>query len=346
MCNNEGTARVTIKDVARRAGVSHSTVSRSLNDSSLISGPTKERVRKIAMELGFEFNASARSLSTRRTGTVGIIYPELFDEFRNSLYADLLISGIRRILERDQLDSLGVFPRNSITGGSNIQRLIKQKKVDGLLLIHSTILREDWDFIRSSGTPHVLLHYRPREVDPGDSDYIFTDNIKGGFTAAESLIKAGCRKILCFKVDSYNQEMQDRTTGFQQAMEAYGLELTEEDILEGECYFHVGHDQILALGERIRDYDGIFAEADLIALGVIEALKEQGISVPGDIRVVGYDDIELGNYYRPRLTTVHQPRETQTELACRRLVARLDGAPPYPLMQEIVAPTMVFRESC
>lgn len=346
MCNKRVVKGVTIKDIARIAGVSHSTVSRSLNDSDLISGDTKARIREIAADMGFEFNASARSLSTHRTGTIGIIYPELFDEFRNSLYADLLISGIRRILERDQLDSLGVFPRNSITGVSNVQRLIKQRKVDGLLLIHSQISVEDWDFIRHADIPHVLLHYRPWAFMPDECDYVFTDNIRGGYLATETLIKAGCRRILCFRVDSRNAEMDDRTEGFRKCMEAYGLPWSDEDILAGDCYFHIGHDGIVGLGEKIREYDGIFAEADLLALGILEALRELGISVPGDMKVVGYDDIELGNYYRPRLTTVHQPRETQTELACRRLVSRLKGAPRFPLMQEVVAPTMVFRESC
>src|SRR6056297_2345992 len=112
---------VTIKDIARIAGVSHSTVSRSLNDSPLISEVTKSRIKKIAEELNFGFNASARSLSTKKTGTIGIILPDFFDEYGNSLYIGLLMKGIRAGLEQVGFDSINTYPFNRFTNNSNIR---------------------------------------------------------------------------------------------------------------------------------------------------------------------------------------------------------------------------------
>src|SRR6056297_3602056 len=168
VCMNENESEkqtVTIKDIARIAGVSHSTVSRSLNDSPLISEQTKKRIKKIAAELNFAFNASAQSLSTRRTGTIGIIYPELFDTFGNSLYLGLLVQGLRHGLEKASLDSIGSFPRNHFTGESNIHKLISRRKIDGMIVIHPEVPADVWSYIRNSGLPFVVLHLKPRSYD-------------------------------------------------------------------------------------------------------------------------------------------------------------------------------------
>jgi len=337
---------VTIRDIARIAGVSHSTVSRSLNNSPLISEKTKLKIQKIAAELNFAFNASAQGLSTNRTGSVGIIYPELFDTFGNSLYLGLLVQGLRHGFEKSSLDSIGSFPVNHFTGESNIRKLISRKKVDGLLIIHPEIPSDDWDYIRSSEIPFVVLHFKPRSYDYSWMDYLFTDHVQGGYMATETLIDSGCRNILTLREDSREIQYIERTKGYRQALEAHTIPFKEELVVGGDCSFEFGFDTIMARRDSLFEIDGIFAQADLVALGAIEALKELEIEIPGRMRVIGYDDTELGKYFRPKLTTVHQPREEHARLACERLINLLDGVEVKPPMQEILSPLMVYRETC
>jgi len=337
---------VTIKDIARIAGVSHSTVSRSLNDSSLISEKTKQKIKQIAQELNFAFNSSAQGLSTRRTGTIGIIYPELFDNFGNSLYLGLLLQGLRHGLERASLDSIGSFPANHHTGESNIRKLISRRKIDGLLVIHPEVPEEDWEYISSSGIPFVVLHFKPRSFDYSWMNYLFTDHVYGGYMATRLLTDSGCRTIFCLREDSREIQFIERTEGYMRALEESDISFDPEMIKEGDCSFEFGYNTIMNNKQKLTGIDGIFAEADLVAIGAIEALKELGVRIPEDIRVVGYDDTELGKYFRPKLTTIHQPREEHARLACGRLIQMINGDDTAPIMQKILKPLVIYRETC
>ena len=360
-------SRITIKDIARIAGVSHSTVSRSLNDSPLISKDTKERIQRIAAAEGFEFNASAQSLSTSRTGTVGIVYPELFDTFGNTLYLGLLVTGIRHALEEVSLDSLGIFPVNQYTGESNIKKLITRRKVDGLLIIHPEIDPDDWEFILASGVPFVVLHFKPRSHDYSTMNCFFTDHVDGGYQATKHLITLGCKNILTLTEDSKELQFKERTQGYRNALNEAGIETMPNYIIGGNCSFEFGYETMMRNRHLISKLDGIFAQADIMALGAIEALRVLGVDVPGDIKVVGYDDTELGKYFRPRLTTVHQPREEHAQLACSRLIEMIgvynqqskvkrkenqekkEGQDEQYVdepVQEVLKPRLVVRESC
>lgn len=336
---------VTIKDIARIAGVSHSTVSRSLNNSPLISTETKERIQRLARELNFAFNSSAQSLSTSKTGTVGVIFPELFNYFGNSLYMGMLLHGIRESFDRFSIDSITTFAKNKYTGESNIRRLISRRKIDGLLIVHPEIDPRDWEYIEASKIPFVVLHFKPRSYNYSNMNYFFSDHHHGGLIATRKLIEAGCRKILCLREDSVEPQFHERTEGYKKALEEAGMEFRDDYVVRGMVSLEFGYSSILNLGERIRDFDGIFAEADLIGIGAIEALKSLGIQVPEDIQVVGYDDTELGEVFHPRLTSIHQPREEHARLACARLVELIEGADDMP-MQVVVQPRLVVRESC
>jgi len=337
---------VTIKDIARIAGVSHSTVSRSLNDSPLISEKTKQRIKQIAEELNFAFNSSAQGLSTRRTGTIGIIYPELFDTFGNSLYLGLLVQGLRHGLEQASLDSIGSFPINHYTGESNIRKLLSRKKIDGLLVIHPEIPVKDWEYISSSGIPFVVLHFKPRSFDYSWMNYLFTDHVYGGYMATKLLVDSGCRNILCLREDSREKQFIERTEGYKKALSEYNIGFNPDMILGGDCSFEFGYNTIMNKKNELEKIDGIFAEADLVAIGAIEALKDLGIRIPEDMKVVGYDDTELGKYFRPKLTTIHQPREEHARLACERLIQMLDPDDISPTMQKILKPLIIYRETC
>jgi LacI family transcriptional regulator len=337
---------MTIRDLAKLAGVSHSTVSRSLNDSPLISDETKKRIRALAKEHHFELNASAQSLSTRRTGTIGIIFPELYEEYRNLQYLGLLLNSLRYSLEKNSLDSIITFPRNNYTGQSNIKRLIKSRKVDGLLMVIPVIEEDDWQFILQSEIPFVLLHFKQKHRYTENIDYLYTDHYKGGYKATSHLINTGCKRILCLTDVHRFPEYEDRTAGYLAALEDNGVPVDNDLICSGICTFDFGFNAVHENNELIKSVDGIFAQADLVALGVIEALRQKNIRVPEDIAVVGYDDIELGTFFKPNLTTIHQPREKHAILACERLVELLSQTNIDARMQLTVEPELIIRDSC
>ncbi len=338
---------ITIKDIARIAGVSHSTVSRSLNDSPKVNSETKRRIREIAEEFDFEFNAGARSLSTRKTGTVGIIHPELNNDFSASLFCSALISETMSELDAAGIDFIPSYSNSRHNSSSNIRRLTRQNKVDAFIIMESMISADDYSFLKKHSIPLIQLHYRPKFCSARSINYIFSDNRTGGMLATEHLIEHGCTNIMCITIRSEHPEILDRREGFFKAMEKHNLPVDKNLIFEAECTFSNG-EQIIRENEGILPaVDGIFVHADIMALGVIKGLHELGYTVPDDIHVIGYDDIELGTYFKPQLTTIHQPKEALAVKACTRLVGILNGNnSTEDLLQEVIPPYLVKRESC
>jgi LacI family transcriptional regulator len=335
---------MTVRDIARMAGVSVSTVSRSLNDNPRISAETREKIKRIAAEVDFEFDASARSLSTRRSGTVALVCPEFFDRFENGLYLNLLIYDLRRGLASHGIDCL-VTEAVTPTGQSPLRRLILQRKVDGILLLLSGTMPEDWTLIRKRGIPVVQVHYAPAYFDASRLDYFFTDCRLGGRIATEALLDAGCKRVACMTPQGPNSEMADRERGWREAQEARGLAASGRLRFEAENSFEAAYECVRRNIATLAEADGLFAFTDIMALGALRALEDEGVEVPRSMRVVGFDDIEIANWASPRLTTIHQPREEIARLATDRLLALLEGE-GVGLEQRMIAPTLVRRESC
>ena len=337
-----------MKEIARIAGTSLSTVSRSLNDNPAISEKTRTRIKEIAANYNFEFNMSARSLATKRNSTIGVIFPEALDNPDNASYAGLLLRNIRAILEEASLDTLVSFTVNQYTGESNLQRLLRQGKVDGLLLIQPNIEWSDYALIQESQLPFVLLHFLPEGLRLDTVDYVYTDHVLGGKLATEHLLRSGCRRILC--ITERERQFKERTEGYRQAHRAHELPVYEHLIHSCDASFEAGYQALLDNRESLTEIDAVFAQADITALGVLAAARELGIRIPEDLPLVGYDDIRMAQITYPRLTTVHQPQETLVRIACRRLVELLsrrqsgEQTEDGPL-QRILEPSLVVRDT-
>ncbi|MCK5673096.1 MAG: LacI family DNA-binding transcriptional regulator [Spirochaetales bacterium] len=328
------------------AGVSHSTVSRSLNNSPRVKQETKDKIAAIAEKFDFEFNAGARSLSTKKTGTVGIIHPELYNDYSGSIFSNSLISEIMKRLDLAGIDSIPVFSENRENSSTNIRRLTRQQKVDAFIIVDSLVSVEDWKFISKFNIPTIQLHYRPKYRPPEEINYIYSDNIIGGRLATDYLIEHGCKNIMCITIKSEHPEILDRLDGFILSMKNHNLEIDKNLIFEEECTLFNGEKVIRENKEKLNKIDGIFVHADIMALGVVNELGKMGYRVPEDIRVIGYDDIELGTYFTPRLTTIHQPKEALSEKACMKLKEIMGYIPDSgEILQEIVEPYLVERES-
>lgn len=338
--------KVTIKDIAAVAGVSHSTVSRALNDSPQISSQTKDKIKDIALKMNFEFNAGARSLSGRKTGNIAVVYKASYDQFGSSLYISQLFIELRHFLERMDMDAILLEAYHPETGASNISRLLNQQKVDGFLIVHNNITRKDYDRIKRSGLPVVQLHMAPMYCHKEELDYFFTDHSLGGYLATEHLIKKGCRRILTvLSNDSDSDEYELRTSGYRQALEEHGIRFEEELVIPIDCTYLKGYYLFNSIPELIANVDGIFFQTDIQAFGFLTAAKERGLRIPEDLKVVGYDDAPVCESTIPQLTSIHQPRRKLAELACNRIIDLVNKRNNESRIQEILFPTLVIRES-
>ncbi|MDP3176603.1 MAG: LacI family DNA-binding transcriptional regulator [Spirochaetaceae bacterium] len=338
---------MTIKDLARIAGVSYSTVSRALNDNPRIGLDTRERIKALAELHRFEFNAGARSLASKRTGSIAVIYGRDLEIFGNSLYTNQLFLDLRHSLEVLRLDSILLQPFNPATGNGNIGRLIRQGKVDGFLIVDAGVSREEYELIRRADLAVVQLHL-PSTYYPMDSlDYFVTDNVTGGEMACRHLIAEGCERILCLGSGpgGGGQEFAQRAEGYRRALAGAGLCRDPElSVDAGGCSFDAGYGFVLANEELVRSVDGIFACADILGVGCVAALAALGIEAPGAVKVIGFDDCAVCSMCRPALSSVRQPREELARRAAARLAALLAGADGAP-EQVVLEPSLVVRGS-
>ena len=351
---------ITIRELAHLAGVSPSTVSRSLNDSPLIPEETRLRIRDLASAHGYTFNANARSLSLGRTGTVALIFPDYFESFSISLFFTALQRHVRANLEARNLDVLVAFPFNRFAQTSNIEKLVRGSKVDGMIIVDNEFASSDRDCLSQAGIPYLFLHKHPdassdSSADAGvnafsavGADYFCADHFEGGRLAAERLISLGRRHFLVARVAG--EEFDARSAGFLQGVKDSGLDDATVEVMYAGLTFDDGYSQVgsraLASGSS---FDGIFCQSDLMALGAMSALVSSGVRIPEDVSVVGYDDIELGRDFHPSLTTIRQPLERIASLACERLAQLMDSGGDRVRqtdpIRHLVKPELVIRES-
>lgn len=344
---------MTLRDIAKLANTSVSTVSRSLNDSELVAPTTKARIKAIAETHGFEFNAMARGLVTRTVGTIGIILPDRFDRFDVQLYHAALHNELRRSLERADVDMIVAFRENRYTGERTIERLVTRKKVDGLIMVQWDIDPDTRAFLQERRVPFVLTQYPPG-LDTPPYHVVYSDNRTGGRLVAEHLIARGDRR---FAIIDGGDEPQSRlrVDGFHDGLAIAAASRPEEAPFEtihatGEFEtvraYHAVRDRI----DEIASVDAIFAVNDLMAFGALQALREAGVAVPADIAVVGYDDTPLAHALIPALSSVHQSREEIAQMACEILLHEIaragsDGTEPIEPRSIGIRPQLVIRES-
>jgi LacI family transcriptional regulator len=340
-----GKLSVTLADIAKLANISESAVSRALQNNPRISEATRKRVKKLAIDLDFEYNAHARSLSTQRCETIGVILPNYGIHVNHTYYLELLINDLRFQLASHNYDMLICDSEHYSSVGTNLSRLVRQRKVDGLIIVVGDLPEKDRKVIEAHNIPMVLVNSRSITMSGKSFDGVssfFTDNIQGGKLAARHLVERGCQRFICLADQGATPEMLDRTAGFSAGLAEFGF---VPQVLTCESFFPVTQAYLKEHLETIRGGDGIFCHMDLMACALLKTLHEVGIRVPEDIKVVGYDDIEIGTYFTPQLTTIHQPREAIAEQAVRDLIQRLVSPGIVPVTNVSVSPRLELRGS-
>jgi LacI family transcriptional regulator len=334
---------MTIRKIAKLAGTSYSTVSRALNNSPLVAEDTKRRIAQLADELGYQINASARGLATGIKTIIGIVYP--FHSLRphESVYTNQAIDLIRKELNVYHFDTLiAGYDRDTQTDGDDITRLVRQKKVDGLVIFGQEISPGQIRALRDTGFPFLLVNPPPlREVR--SCHRICIDHRHGGFLAGTRLIETGRRRLLCLTEDSV--QFRVRTDGFVSAVESSAQPIQFKKMLLENGLYETAYEFIHANIQSIREFDGIFVQSDISSIGVLNCLRDHQVSVPDEVAIVGFDDIQWAQYARPSLTTVHQPKDEVAAIATEIIMELITGGAGTPIRKQL-KPVLVIRESC
>ncbi|ELC8442317.1 LacI family DNA-binding transcriptional regulator [Clostridium perfringens] len=297
----------TIKDVAKRAGVSVGTVSNVINNVN-VKSKSKELVEKAIKELNYKPNAYARGLKLNKTNTVALILPTVWDPFLGEL-----AYHIEKNLRNYNYKMILCNSENDYVKELEYINMVKQNKVDGII----SITYSDIDPYISANIPIVSIDRFFTKTIP----YVSSDNLEGGRLAAEELVKAGCRKLAIIgRGSEINNSTRNRVVGF--------IDYCKENDIDYKDYYYIGHSKSFNkfldefILENFKDkikFDGIFAITDSHANDIIEKLEEINISVPNDVQIIGYDGAKVNEKASIKISTIRQPLDLIAEKAVYNL---------------------------
>jgi LacI family transcriptional regulator len=327
---------VTIGDVAKRAGVGRGTVSRVLNNRPNVDPETRARVQAVIDEMDFVPSTAARRLSLGRSQTVAVVVPFLT---RPSVVERL--RGIESGLVAAGLDMMAMNVESASRRDAILRDVARPERIDGLILVSIAPHEDELARITPTGLPVVLVDAHHRRLPR-----VVTDDVGGGRLAARHLIDLGHRR-LGFVGDVPRPgfgfaSSRLRLRGVEQALRTEGLALREEDVALAEHGRRSARASAEAMLSRAEHPTAIVAASDTEAMGILEAAAALGMSVPGDLSVIGYDDLEVADYMG--LTTIRQPLFETGERAARRLVDRIAGRDDAPL-REVLPVSLVVRRT-
>ncbi|WP_293576556.1 LacI family DNA-binding transcriptional regulator [Phaeobacter sp.] len=311
---------VTLKDVAERANVSRSAVSRTFTDGASVSEKMRRKVEKAAQELGYSPNALASSLTTGRTKLIGLvsnnfhnpIFLEVFDKFTRRLQD----KGLRPLLVNlsDEID-----PKNSV-------RMLRQYSVDGVVVASSTLPPGFAKAFKDAGVP--VVHSFGRSSPTPQVHVVGIDNVECGRMAARTLLARGYKNVAFLGGPETATSTQDRFDGFLSEM-ANQTGVTYSHSFADAYSFEAGRSEMLRLLQNA-PADAYFCGDDVLSIGALSAIREQGLRVPEDIGIIGLNDMEMARWQSNDLTTIHQPIEQIVNSSIELVVAMLDEPERYP----------------
>lgn len=329
---------VTIYDIAERAGVSIATVSRVFSGRARVADPTRERVFRIARELGYEPNASARSLARQSTEVISAVLPMM-----TSFFFMEIIRGIQDCLSEANYDLLVYAGRSPEPVDSQFDRALQPGRSDGLLLCSTPLTPELADRLKSSGYPVALIDcFHP------DFDSVAVNNVEGGYAAARHLLSLGRSRIGMILPHPDTPPAIQRREGVERAFRDAGLKVDQSlvyvshDTIQHGYTREAGYAGMKQLLSRGNPPDAVFAASDAQALGALQAIREAGLDYPEDIAVIGFDDIRTSAYVG--LSTLRQPMYEMGKAAADKLLRRI-AEPSRPVSHTVFSAKLIQRQT-
>src|SRR5579875_371505 len=313
---------VSLKDIAARAGVSFQTVSKVLKGKGSVSPETRAEILQIAEQLGYVPNAVAQSLVRKHTGTIGIVA----SDFSDYVLAQLVVAAEREARRQGQCAIVGSIAQD----GSDIERyihLLLERRVDGILLAASQCEQNPNIATLLRGPLPVVSTFH---VPGGSFVTVGSSNTTVGLLATQHLLTLGHRRIGMITGPSWRRATQSRLRGYQRALAEANIPYDPALVEESDWEVEGGYAATMRLLKRVPDLTALFVQNDMMAIGTLSALHEQGVRVPQDCAVVGCDDIPLAAHTIPPLTTIHLPYYETGETAMRLLLDIVSGRVTEP----------------
>jgi len=290
---------LTMKDIAEKADVSVATVSRVLNNTKPVSSELRKKVLDIVKKTGYKPNALARSLIKQRTGTIGVIIPDM----DNETFADL-IKGIELITDKNDYVILVTNTMGEVKKELKMFNLFEERRLDGIIFSGVSLTEKHIDFFERYKIPTVVVGQTFNKLD---FPSVTIDNFQASFDITEYLIDLGHKDIAMIRGPIYDiQAGKERLLGFKTALRENNYPVNKDFIVEGDFTINSGYKAMEKIWRNELKPTAIFSASDKMAIGALNYCLDHGLKVPEDISIVGFDDMELATAVRPTLTTIHQ----------------------------------------
>lgn len=331
------TVSATIKEVARKAGVSIATVSRVLNNVGAVDERTRDIVSRAVLDLRYVPNPIGRGLSRQKTEAIGLLLPDLFGEFFSEV--------IRGADQTAQLHRHHLVVSSSHNSREEIAAAVRMMRgrVDGLLIMSPHI---DANTLRENLPPHLPVTLINARVEGDDYDSLNVDNFAGSVAMVEHLLAHGHRRIALIKGSEDNLDALERLRGYRHALTTGGGERRSEYEIVGNFTEASGYDAVRQILQIRPRPTAVFACNDTTAIGAMSALREEGLVVPDEIAVAGFDDIPISAYLTPSLTTVHVGINQLGVLAVETLLRAVGKRNAHRKEHRTIPTALACRESC
>lgn len=334
---------MTSRDFAKLIGVSQSTVSRAMNNSSLVPKEKREYIHQKAEEYGFVLNSQAKSLRTNKTDTIGILFPKHFISMNSNLMLAHLYDYIQKEMNQYDYDIMVIYYDHESDDFSSFERIIKKRKVDGFIVLRMELSDSEMKLIEEYQVPCVFMMNASMNIRD-NLNYLFSDSYYGGYLAGKYLGRFADYHKMFITVREETEDADRRFNGYYDALKEYGWEMKQEDIIYCNLNMQSAYE---CVGENIEKFRGrrtaVFTYSDILGIGVLNALKDFKIRVPEDVQLIGMDDIPLATWTKPSLSTIHVPVEEMVSRGCRLLMDLIEKKSIF--IQEWVKPRLVIRET-
>ena len=310
---------VTIYDIAKKLNISPATVSRGLQDHPAISKKTKKKIFDLVDELGYRTNHFARNLRQQKTKTIGVIVHEL-----NSNFITSVLAGIEKVTTEEGYDIIIAHSSESYSKEAANAKNLFNKRVDGLIasLSFDTTNLDHFKPFVDKGVPVMFFD---RVEQDGNNTVVVIDNDKCGYVATTHLIEQGCKQIVHITSSLKRNVYSQRFKGYKDALFDNGIDFNENLLIVSDLSEKAGIEAALKVLKMKPLPDGAFITNDFVAAVFMRTIKEHGVSIPGDIAIVGFNNDAIGKLIEPALTTINYPGVDVGEIAARNLINHLKG---------------------
>lgn len=331
---------VTLKDIAERVGKSVPTVSRALAGFEDISPKTRQEVQRVAREMGYEPNISARNLQKQRTDTIALILPTTTKlRFSDPFFSEFLSGIVEQTTEYGF--TLNISANTSDNQNEAYLKQIRSRRVDGFIIMRTQRQDQRIDLLRDRGTPFVAFG----RIE-GDNDFhlVDDDDTEGVRQVVDHLVSLGHTRLGYISEPTNFTKSYNRFLGFREGLEANNLPYDPELVIESNFRQRSGQLAACQLLEMSHPPTAIVSSNDLLALGAMNEAQACGLVVGRDVSITGFDDILLAEYANPPLTTVHQPAQ-QLGMMVAEMLLKVIRKEPIDKKQVILKPSLVIRQS-